>query len=241
MGSGRVPGPLGASRSAGRTTHEVVPVGTTAPDGSAGLQPGLSLADFKAKVLERQIRNAIAKGRRYCANVPDGDLAIVEDKHRMRTAAADRCRELLKAAREALAAAKDQGQSGAKLAGKIGVYSAYRTIPEDSASWESSFAQYYEETRTKRAAFPTGEHGKQALTLMVNMMISYKAAPGYSNHSNGLAVDFFTIQKGKKLRARKAQREAWRGTWLFAWLTDNAAAYGFKNLETEEWHWDFIG
>mgnify|MGYP003407115481 CR=1 FL=1 len=201
----------------------------------------LSLAEFKAKVLERQIRNAIRKGRRFCSNVPDSELASVEDGHRMRTAAAASCKNLLKAAREALDAAKAEGDSLAKLTGKLGVHSAYRTIPEDTAAWEGSFAQYYEETRVRRSAFPTGEHGPEALKLMTTMMISYKAAPGYSNHSNGVAVDFFTFHKGKKLRARKAQREAWRGTWLFAWLTDHAAEHNFKNLETEEWHWDYDG
>jgi hypothetical protein len=97
----------------------------------------------------------------------------------------DAAKNLLKAAREALAAAKEAGDPTAKLTGKIGVYSAYRTIPEDSASWEGSFAQYYEEKRVKRAAFPSGEHGRQALTLMTNMMISYKLQrqPTYASSS----------------------------------------------------------
>jgi len=241
MGSGRVPGPLGASGSGGQAVRGVGPVGAKAQDGSPEVQIAISFDEFKAKVLERQIRNAIKKGRQFCANVPDSELAIVEDKHRMRTKAAERCKQLLEAARTALAEAKQQGDELAKNAGKLGVYSAYRNIPEDTAAWESSFRQYYEETRVKRAAFATGEHGRQALALMTNMMISYKAAPGYSNHSNGLAVDFFTMHKGKKLRAKKAQKAAWSDSWLFAWLQENAPGFEFKNLDTEEWHWDYIG
>lgn len=75
---------------------------------------------------------------------------------------------------------------------------------------------------------------------MLRMMVSYKAAPGYSNHSNGLAVDFTTTYKGRSLKSRKAQREPWRDAWLHRWLLENAANYRFQPLATEEWHWDYV-
>jgi hypothetical protein len=214
------------------------PLGATTR-GSPQALTGLSLEEFKAKVLARQIRNALRKGRSYCSNVPDSELATVEGEHRMRKAAAVKCKELLVAAREALEADKQQGDGLAKKTREIGVYSAYRNIPEDTAAWESSFAQYYLETRDTRAAFPTGEHGSQAQALMASMMISYKAAPGYSNHSNGMAVDFYTIFSGKKLRAKKKQRTAWTHTWLYKWLIAHGGEYDFVQLSTEEWHWDY--
>jgi LAS superfamily LD-carboxypeptidase LdcB len=74
---------------------------------------------------------------------------------------------------------------------------------------------------------------------MLRMMISFKAAPGYSNHSSGRAVDFSTVHQGRKLTARKAQRHQWQSSWLYTWLCANAADYGFQPLSTEEWHWDY--
>jgi len=71
----------------------------------------MSLEEFKAKVLARQIRNALRKGRSYCSNVPASDLAAVEGDHRMRKPAAAKCKELLQAAREALEADKKQGDA----------------------------------------------------------------------------------------------------------------------------------
>jgi hypothetical protein len=199
----------------------------------------LSLTEFKAKVLAAQIRNAVAKGRQYCADVPGNELDTIEGDHRMRREAAAQCRELLKAARNALADAKVARDALASVTSSIGVHSAYRSIDEDKRSWKTCFQQYYDETSKKREAAPGGAHGRRAVSIMVNMMVSYKAAPGYSNHSNGLAVDFKTTHAGVVLRSRKAQRDDWRSAWLHKWLVANAQKYRFHPLATEEWHWDF--
>jgi len=61
----------------------------------------------------------------------------------------------------------------------------------------------------------------------------------YSNHSNGRAVDFNMFLGAKELRASKAQRSQWRGTWLHDWLREHAGEFGFVPLSTEEWHWDY--
>jgi hypothetical protein len=74
---------------------------------------------------------------------------------------------------------------------------------------------------------------------MVTTMISFKAPPGYSNHSNGAAVDFGTMVGAVYLGARSQQRGAWRGSWLHPWLVVHAGTYGFRPLASEEWHWDF--
>jgi LAS superfamily LD-carboxypeptidase LdcB len=68
---------------------------------------------------------------------------------------------------------------------------------------------------------------------------AYKAPPGFSNHTNGNAVDFGTTENGKQHTARKAQKTAPRITWLYRWLVVHASAYGFRQLPTEEWPWDF--
>ena len=53
------------------------------------------------------------------------------------------------------------------------------------------------------------------------------AKPGYSNHQNGIAMDVSGV--------------CGRGTAADRWLRANAASYGFRNLPSEFWHYDFAG
>jgi hypothetical protein len=57
------------------------------------------------------------------------------------------------------------------------------------------------------------------------------ARPGTSNHELGLAIDF-TCDGGGTLSSSSG---------CFAWLVDNAAAYGLYNLPSEPWHWSTDG
>lgn len=242
MGDGRIPGPLGIAEASDRAEGAARKPRLAGPIGlpDAGMSSGVdAFNEFKAAVLQRQIRNARAKGRPYCANVPDGELAVIEGKHRMRIEAAEQCRALLAAAREALTGAKSSGDSEAAKTKRIGVHSAYRNIEEDTLSWNASFKKYYATTRSQREALPGGVHGKRALSVMLRRMISYKAAPGYSNHSNGLAVDFSTTHGGETLKSNTTQRNLWKNAWLYSWLVGNAGTYGFQPLASEEWHWDY--
>jgi LAS superfamily LD-carboxypeptidase LdcB len=84
-----------------------------------------------------------------------------------------------------------------------------------------------------------GPHGEEAVRIMVEYFSPRKAPPGFSNHSNGNAVDFMTIQGGITYTANTSQRVGWRKTWLHAWLLEHANQYGFRPLQSEEWHWDF--
>lgn len=238
MGRGRIPGQLGASEGAGLVVDHPSSLGVHDHDGGAS-DLSVSFDEFKERVLEAQIRTAKAKGRSFCANVPKEQLGVVEGKHRMRKAAAESCKRLLAAARAAHAEDKAKGDARAVKTRKIGVHSAYRNIAEDTLAWNASFRQYYEETRVEREALPGGAHGKRAVGVMAKMMISYKAAPGYSNHSNGLAVDFATSHGRDELKAKKAQRTKWRRTWLHKWLVEHAGEFSFQALATEEWHWDY--
>jgi len=53
------------------------------------------------------------------------------------------------------------------------------------------------------------------------------AQPGYSNHQNGIAVDFnVTASNGR----------------VFEWMTKNAWRYGFiRTVSRERWHWEYWG
>jgi hypothetical protein len=210
------------------------PLGSTVP----GDPSARSYEDFKKAVLERQIHGKVAEGKRYYPAVPDAALQVVEGRFRMRKEAAQSCRALLKAARLGLEQAKEAGESLALGADGIGIQSAYRDFSEDSAAWEKSFRQHYAKTMTERSHLAGGRHGNEALAVMVRRMRKFKAPPGFSNHSNGTAVDFNTTQDRKKLEALTEQKQNWRDSWLHAWLVKHAAQYDFKPLSTEEWHWD---
>ena len=232
MGGGRAPlvgesepGPHGRGPAgvAGSSTHEE------------------AFAEFKRSVLERQVNYLVGvKKRTFFPDIPDSELEKIEPgtKHRMRREAAHACRALLSAARDELAQAQGGGDRAAGKTSAIGVQSAYRNFREDTAAWNSTFRQYYQEM-VDGGVFEGHELGSEARQHMLRQMISYKAPPGYSNHSNGMAVDFNTRHGKIKYAAKKAQNAGWKKTWLHHWLVEHAAEYGFKPLATEAWHWDF--
>lgn len=53
------------------------------------------------------------------------------------------------------------------------------------------------------------------------------ARPGYSNHQNGIAMDIGGV--------------GGRGTAADRWLLANGSRFGFRNLPSEFWHYDFVG
>lgn len=56
------------------------------------------------------------------------------------------------------------------------------------------------------------------------------ARPGTSRHEFGVAIDFHV--EGRAIGSNSP---------IFAWLTENAATYGFFNLPSESWHWSIDG
>lgn len=198
------------------------------------------MAEFKRGVLDGQISHLVRKGRHFFAAVPSSELAVVEGKHRMRTRAAGRCRELLAAARAELEEAKQAGDARARNTESVVIHSAYRTVAEDTAAWEKTFRKHYGKAMEKNR-FADDPLGPRALRYMVTTLIPLKAPPGYSNHSNGAALDFGTTFGGVYYGADSSKKIEWRETWLHRWLKENAAKFSFKPLASEEWHWDFEG
>ena len=226
MGGGRVPGPLGAGGTC---------ISTPGPTGAG---ERTRLEDFKRAVLDAQISHLLHKGRHFFAALPASELEVIEGKQRMRRPAAAKCRELLAAAREELKKAQEAGDARARNTKSVVVHSAYRTMDEDKAAWQKTFRKHYQAMLDK-GTFAGDPLGPGALRYMVHKLIPLKAPPGYSNHSNGAAVDFGTTFGGVYYKADSSTRREWRKTWLHPWLLENAAAFGFKPLKTEEWHWDF--
>jgi hypothetical protein len=230
MGAGRVPASPGVADGG-------VVANTPAPQATTLSSVAMSFEEFRQAVLERQIAWAQGKGKSYFAPVPKKELEIVEGDHRMRKDAAKACRELLAAARAALAEDTASGEARALKTRSIGVCSAYRDFNRDARAWGKTFKKHYDKM-IERGKFEGREHSSAALRHMVTTMIPLKAAPGFSNHSNGTAVDFQTRFGGTEYIADSSQREGWCTTWLHPWLVAHAAEFGFRPLKSEEWHWD---
>jgi D-alanyl-D-alanine carboxypeptidase len=80
---------------------------------------------------------------------------------------------------------------------------------------------------------------KRARGLEVEEILTVNAAPGYSEHHSGRALDIGTLDE-------PPAEESFEHTPAFAWLRDNAGAYGFvmsyprenpHGIVYEPWHW----
>lgn len=261
MGTGRIPGPIGrreggtvaktrgpTGRPRNRTAHKRGPAGLPRPpavpkDPSKESRGGTSRRrrkEFKADVLRKQIAREISQGKVRLDAIPDAELEIVEGDKCMRKVAAASCRRLLADARTALAEAKASGDASARRTRSIGLCSAYRTYEYETGLWNGAFNKHFKKM-VESKVFAGDEYGEGAERHMVVKLGKVKAAPGFSNHSDGKAVDFATTYDGQELVANTDQIAAWRKAWLYRWLVANGARYGFKQLPTEEWHWDYIG
>jgi hypothetical protein len=210
---------------------------------------GPDYLDFRDRVLAAAIRDRHRKGRRFFNDISASELSPIEKGKAMRAEAAGKCIELLRAAREDLArdqmgppadSADSAREHLARSVRSIGIGSAYRSHAEERLIWANDcFPKYYRATYGRRMAAQGGPHGEEAVRIMVEYFSPRKAPPGFSNHSNGNAVDFMTIQGGITYTANTSQRVGWRKTWLHAWLLEHANQYGFRPLQSEEWHWDF--
>jgi zinc D-Ala-D-Ala carboxypeptidase len=84
---------------------------------------------------------------------------------------------------------------------------------------------------------------KLARGLSVDDILTVNAAPGYSEHHSGLALDIGTPDE-------PPAEESFERTHAFAWLRDNAGDYGFAmsyprdnphGIVYEPWHWCWHG
>jgi hypothetical protein len=188
------------------------------------------LLTFMKAVYNRQVE--LSEGV-FVADLPRSEVAEIEDGKYARKDAAAAARELLAAARATLTA---EGLAGTT---RIGVTSGYRSAARQFDIWQGKdangkggFPYYYRITAAARQRFPD-EHGPEAVELLANYIRDCIAAPGYSNHQDGLALDFGVGRVGGGLGRIKA------GSWFHNWLTAHAHSCGFFPYLKEAWHWVF--
>lgn len=207
---------------------------------------------FRERVLQAHTEASRKRKGAPIADLADTDQAPVTGTGicmaRDAAAAAER---LLSAARAALAEAQRTGHADALKTLGIAASSGYRNRAHQERLWKGYFdgsmrkpKGYYDETAAVRATLPEGEHGDAAVDYMLRTfrIPDRIAAPGYSNHQAGLAIDLLQKRvKGERIFNSTGTRSVrkWESTWLFEWLLANAGAFGFERYRKEPWHWTY--
>jgi hypothetical protein len=187
---------------------------------------------FMQAVYQRHFDNSVQSGRPYVADLKPDQLDVIDGSFRGRTDAAGAARDLLVTARADLAAAG----LGGKV--RIGVVSAYRDAEYQFGIWEGKgknekggFPYYYRQA-VKAGVIGEGDYGADAVAKMARYIGQYIAAPGFSNHQDGLAIDFGTGSVGKDDFGAIGG-----ASWFHHWLVDNATRFNYHPYVKETWHW----
>lgn len=151
-----------------------------------------------------------------------------------------------RAGRELLTAARATFDGDRKLHGQrnLMVYTGYRSAPFQLEIWEYHFPGRYRETAKARARSPGGPHGAAAALLLAQYYGARTAPPGYSLHGRGIAIDFGCVTRaGDWIGSNGSFVKAWKKSYCFQWMNDNANKFGFRLNESidEPWHWEFVG
>lgn len=196
--------------------------------------------EFMRRVYDRHVARA-SRSRSFVADIPASNLDTVEGRHQLRSDAAQDCRAMLAEARTELSRQQAQGINAAQRVRSIGVTSGYRSASRQFQLWQSYFPRYFRDTQAHRAGLSGGELGDRAVDYMAGYVAARIAAPGYSLHNNGIAVDLTTREEGHTLGASSRDIPRWQRSWLFAWLTTNASRFNFyQNTRINEpWHWEY--
>merc|ERR1711916_301376 len=110
-------------------------------------------------------------------------------------------------------------------------FSGYRAAcPTQYTGWLRNFGHKYKQR--------CQSEGK-SVSQCVRYVRGVYAAPGFSNHNAGWAVDFRIRRGSLDLGASTSKVDAWRRTAEWAWLRDNGESYDMKPLSTEPWHWAY--
>lgn len=226
---------------------------------------------FRDRVLNAHIaltRKHVGAAKR---DLSPKELAVVAGtKISMGSEAAAAAGRLLAAANADLAKAQAAGHADALRTIRLSATSGYRSSTVQKKLWLGYFTAkdgYYDLTQAARERLADGPHSEQAVNYMLNPkgkggfgLGGRIAAPGYSNHQGGIAIDFWQERKkGYAIRNNSGDeaRDKWRRTWFHEWLRDevrdkkndkviisgfgNAKKFGFRPIRTEEWHWEYHG
>jgi outer membrane protein OmpA-like peptidoglycan-associated protein len=194
--------------------------------------PGHSAEElaFMRAVYDRQAERSRGD---FVADLPSSALSKV-DGYQARHDAAEAAARLLAEARVALV--RDHPNV------RIGIISAYRPASRQFTIWQgrdpsgdnkgSGFPYYYSQA-IEQGIVRAGDYSSAAVDKVARYFGKYIASPGYSNHQDGLALDFGTAEAGRHLRRLSST------SWFHGWLTRNGSRFRFEPLASEAWHWTY--
>lgn len=210
-------------------------------------EPNPEQIAFQNRVLALHIERTKSRRGPPLPDLSENQLAIIPGstvKSKKSTAAA--AGKMLAAANAELAAAQASRDPDILKIKRFTANSGYRSSVHQLKLWLGYFPKYYRRTRSVREKFAQGQHSDRACAYMLDprgfALGGRIAAPGYSNHQNGIAIDLRQeLSNGKHIAndSDSASRSIWRKTWFHKWLKVNAATYGFVPLSSEEWHWEY--
>ena len=196
------------------------------------------LEPFMRATYEAHVARSCTR-RAFEPSVPDAELTEVARDKYLRHDAARLATRMLSEARNALREAQAAGDAEALAVDSFGISSAYRSALRQYRLWHNRFGGYLADTAQQRAELPGGPLGYQAAQWLAGWIGTWLAAPGFSNHNDGRAVDLYCrLASGRVLSASRADIPHWHATWLHHWLTRNAARFDFHPYEREPWHWE---
>ena len=220
-----------------------------APEEPASWRGTSEQLEFRSRVLAAHIGSRRGSPQR---DLRDDELRTIRGtRFRVTPETAEAVEQLLAAATADLQAAKAAQDQDALRTERITIASGYRPRQHQLELWLRYFPGYYDDSRAARAALPEGPHSEAAVRYLLTPLraggfglAGRIAAPGFSNHQNGIAIDFQQVRtEGHAVRnsSGRQARAIWRSTWFHDWLRRNAARFGFQPIPTEEWHWEFRG
>ena len=206
--------------------------------------------DFLERVLKAHIALSSSKAKDVLPDLSGDELEdVAGTKVQMKKGAGAAAGQLIADANVALKAASAD-DADAKLTTGIGATSGYRGRAEQETLWRGYFPGHYDDTRALRAKAGkkdgAGEHGGAAVVAMRDYVRRWIAAPGFSNHQAGIAIDLKQYRVAGhtiKNSSNSAQLDKWRASWLWNWLDSSGAgqakAHEFGPYTKEPWHWEY--
>jgi LAS superfamily LD-carboxypeptidase LdcB len=207
--------------------------------------------DFLERVLKAHIALSSSLAKHVLPDLSGDELEDVPGTDvQMKKGAGAAAGRLIADANDALKAARAGGDPDAKLTTRISATSGYRGRSHQEELWRSYFPGHYDDTRALRTKVGKkkggGEHGDAAVLATRDYVRHWIAAPGFSNHQAGIAIDLKQLRvKGHDIHnSRKgAELDSWHASWLWNWLDvsgeGQAQAHEFGPYEREPWHWEY--
>jgi LAS superfamily LD-carboxypeptidase LdcB len=195
---------------------------------------------FMHEVYEAHVA-AASRIRPFRASLADSELARIPGGQCLQRDAAPQARRLLSAAKLALRQARLEGNLAALEVESFYVSSGYRSANHQYRLWQERFPGFFAESQGHRAAMRGTSTGPQAARWLAHEIGHWLAAPGFSNHNAGRAIDLACrLSRGRRLTAdhHSASIQRWHESWLYQWLTENAVTFSFCPYDAEPWHWE---